>query len=336
MKALKILLIAVGVLIAAFLVAGLMAPNSAKVSKSTTIKAPASAIFQHIQYFDKMAKWHPFLKKDPNLQISVSGEDGKEGAIRIWSSNNTTTGKGSDEITKLVAPHQLISKVKINEPRSTTGTNTFELIEGNNSTTVKWTFEYSIPFPFNAFLLFKEEDSQLDNYFAEGLLGLKNTLERFERGTVNYTLTDRDWEGGTYLFKETTLPWDQIDDFIRKSHEELTATRESLGLLKAGYPLGLIRSWDSDEAVNYLFCVPVSSSEGIPKDQVMKVPSLTGSKVTFLNDLYGDKKQAHRSILKMLSDEGTTVNYPLLEEYLKSPLIGDDRVSIRLIYDLQQ
>jgi hypothetical protein len=334
-KALKILLSAVGILVVAFLIAGLVAPNSAKVSKSTTIKAPAFAIFQHIQYFDKMAKWHPFLKKDPNLPVSVSGQDGTVGAIRIWSSTNAMAGKGSDEILEMVPPHQLISKVNINEPRSTEGTNTFELIEGKNSTTVKWTFEYSIPFPFNAFLLFQEQDSQLDDYFAEGLLGLKNTLERFERGSVNYTLTEMDWVGGTYLFKEATLAWDDIDNFISESHKALTATRESLGLLKAGYPLGLIRSWDSDDAVDYVFCLPVSSDEGIPEDQVMTVPSLTGSKVTFLNDLFGDKKQAHRSILKKLSDEGATINYPLLEEYFKSPLIGDDKVSIRLIYDVK-
>ena len=334
MKAVKILLFAIGFLIAALLIAGLIAPRENEISRSVNIKAPASAIYPHIQYFDKMVKWHPFLKKDPALKVSVAGEDGNVGAVRIWNSEMAIAGQGSDEIIEMTPPNLLVSKVKMTQPRSSEGTNTFQLSESKSQTTVTWSFKYEVPFPFNAFMLFSDDKSGLEDYFTDGLIGLKNTLERFERSAINYGIGELDFQGGTFVMREGTFTWSELEEFRRTAHDEITSQVESLGLTISGPPVGLIKAWPSDDQIKYSFGVPVLSADGIPEEQVTIIETKPNGKVTFFHDKNADMKQAHRFVQKKLSDDGFSFKYPIIEEFKRSSLTGQEQLAILLFYEI--
>jgi len=335
LKAIKILLIALGLLIALFLIAGLFAPKEKSVTQSTMIKAPPFAIFQHIKYMDKMAKWHPLLKKDQAVNISVSGQDGSVGAKRIWKSTNGTVGEGMDEIILMEENKLLKSKIKVISPRESSSSSTFSLVEVENQTKVTWAFDYSVPYPFNAFLLFGgDSEDKLNQYFAEGLTGLKNTLERIDRTAVKYTPAELKYRGGTFIHKRASINWKDRDDFVKNSYAEVSKLCKLARLGIVGKPQVFIFAWDAEDDIDIALGVPVNSTDQIPEPFILTVPPNENCEAIYVNDLYGDKLKAHRSIQKYFKDQGVVHKYPIIEEYVKSTLTGqsEKETSIKLIY----
>lgn len=336
MKALKLLAIALILLVALFLVAGLFAPKNQSVSQSTIIKAPAFAVFQHIKYMDKMAKWHPSLKKDPNVQISTQGQDGEVGAIRFWKSENDMVGEGFDEILEMKQDLMLKSKISTVRPKSSTSTSTFLLDQVQDGMKVTWTFDYTVPYPFNAFLLFQDDSDAQKKFFAEGLVGLKNILERFERAAVNYQLSEYDFAGGMYLFQKAKTPYKDVDIFVKKAVAELSNFRKTAGLMKSGNPIVCLDSWGDDNIVEVRVGVPITDRKDFPDGLVMNLPPREGCKSVYVNDLFGDKEKAHRQIKKQLRDQNIDFDFPIIEEWKKYQEDGQgtQRPSIRLVYQV--
>lgn len=335
MKAVRIILIALGLLIALFLVAGLFAPKEQTVTQSTLIKAPPFAIFQHIKYMDKMAKWHPLLKKDQQVNISVSGNDGTQGAKRLWKSENQEVGEGMDEIINVTENKLLKSKIKVVAPRESEGVSTFLLNEVENQTKVTWTFRYTVPYPWNAFLLLGEgSDKQVEKYFAEGLTGLKNTLEKIDRTSVNYSPGKLKYHGGTYIHKRASVHWNDHDEFLQMAYDEVSKLCKLARLKISGPPTGFIFAWDQDNEVDIALGIPVLSTDQIPEPFIMTMPPNNDCQAIYVNDLYHDKLQAHQVLQKQFRDNGETYKYPIIEQYVRSPLTGqkNSETSIKLIY----
>lgn len=338
MKALKILLIAVILLVGLFLIAGLFAPKSQVIQQSTTIKAPAAAIFPHVMYMDKMTFWHPVLKKDPNILISTQGEDGQVGTIRFWKSDVDMVGEGFDEIVQLEAPHQIISKINFVQPRSSTGESIISLEELKQATRVNWKLSYSVPYPFNAFLFFNNELDQQNKFLAEGLLGLKNTVEKYERAEVSYGLSDYEFPGGTFLYKKSKTPIDHSDLYAKKVIAELNNFRDKAGIKKAGSPVGFILSWGENDVVEYGVGLPIHDKKDIPDGLILELPPKSNCKAVFVNDLFGTKTKTHRAIQKQLKKQGLKFEYPIMEDFKKFKIDNtrEGPQSVMMIYEVKE
>ena len=321
MKAIRILLIAAALLVVAVLISGLIAPKEVEVKRSIKIKAPPAAVYPHIEYIDKMAKWHPWLKKDPNVLTSVVGTDGTQGAVRRWDSENSEVGSGQETILEVEKNAYLKSKVEYSKPRTSEGISQFSLVDYGDNTQVIWQFKYEIPYPWNAFMLFSDPETGMGDYFTDGLKGLKNILERRERGSVNYLMNEYSFKGGTYAIKRQRVSMDDLDDFAQESLDQLTSQRDKAGLLKAGFPIGIFFDWDATtEEVDYAIGMPVAE-EGIMEGlEYMSIPSTNKAKTIFINDLYNDRKAAHRSIQRQMTKQGLNIVFPGLEIYMKGAL----------------
>lgn len=335
MKALRLLLIAVAILVAALLIGGLIAPNEVHVKRSVSIKAPPAAVFANLQYIDKVAIWHPLLKKDPNVLTSAIGEDGTVGAIRRWESEIPEVGRGEETILEVEKNAYLKSKVEVMQPRSSEGISSFSLVDYGGNTQVIWEFKYEIPYPWNAFMIFNDGQDELGAYFSNGLTGLKNILERRERRAVNYLINDHDLRGNSYAIIRETIDIDRIEDFAEKSLEDLTQKRSDAGLNKAGFPAGFIYEWNTEEGkVDYAFGIPVPEEGALEHEDYLTVEGTNKAKTLFINDLYGDRENAHRAIRAQMTNSGLDIIYPALEIYMKGQLseFPEDNSATRLVY----
>jgi uncharacterized protein YndB with AHSA1/START domain len=175
-RILKILLIAIPVLIAIFLVIVAMQPSDFRVVRSTTIAAPPEAVFPHVNELKKWDAWSPWAKLDPNAKSTFEGPEAGTGAVMTWAGNNDV-GEGRMTITEN-RPNELVQfKLEFYKPMAGTCTAEFAFKPEGNQTTVTWSMSGQNNFMAKAVGLFMDCDAMVGGQFEQGLANLKSATE---------------------------------------------------------------------------------------------------------------------------------------------------------------
>lgn len=100
-----IILLTVVAVITILLVAALFLPKHYSVTVSETINQPRYFVYAYVSLFNNQMQYSEWLRADPELSPTVTGEDGKVGAILRWESHNRdknkNVGTGEQEIVKM-------------------------------------------------------------------------------------------------------------------------------------------------------------------------------------------------------------------------------------------
>src|SRR4051794_21865841 len=116
MRIVKLIGLFVGVLVALFVLGGLMLPRVWRVERTTIINAPPEAIYPRVASFKRWQDWALHSEADPNVENTYSGPE--EGPGATWSWKGPKMGQGTMTITRA-------------EPKA--GIWVDEKIEGDNS-----------------------------------------------------------------------------------------------------------------------------------------------------------------------------------------------------------
>ena len=172
-------MIAVVVLVLLAVLLGLAAtkPDSFRVQRSTSIKAPPEKILPLIADFHGWGGWPPWEKIDPALKRSYSGAPSGKGAVYEWEGNKKV-GKGRMEITDVAPPSKVTIKLDFIAPFEAHNTAEFTLEARGDSTTVTWAMTGPSPFFMKVMGIFKSMDSMVGKDFETGLANLKANAER--------------------------------------------------------------------------------------------------------------------------------------------------------------
>ena len=165
------------VIILAVLVYAATRPNDFVVSRSTSIDAPAEAIFPLINDFKHWPEWSPFEKLDPEMQRTLSGADSGKGAVYAWE-GNSKAGKGRMEITGSAPSSQVALKLDFEKPFRANNSVDFSLSPSGEGTTVTWAMRGARPFIAKLMGLFMNFDTLIGKDFEAGLANLKRVTER--------------------------------------------------------------------------------------------------------------------------------------------------------------
>jgi len=181
-----LLKILVGVAAAVVLVVGALAlivamrPSEFRIERSTTIAAPAPAVFTQVNDFHNWQAWSPWAKLDPDVKNSYDGAPAGKGAVFAWA-GNTKVGEGRMTITES-RPSELV-RVKLEFLKPFTATNTAEFTfkpEGDR-TAVTWSMFGHNNFISRAVFLFMDMDKALGSEFEKGLASMKSAAEASAR-----------------------------------------------------------------------------------------------------------------------------------------------------------
>lgn len=170
-KLLKILLAIAAVLIITMLVMG----KAYHFEKSIVINAPAEKVYSHINSTKSFNEWNPWMKLDPNLKLTYSGNPGEIGDKYCWDGNKDV-GSGCQEITALVPNQKQTTKMIFYKPFESDATSNIILTAEGNATKVTWDMDCELDYPMNLMKLFM--DSQMDKSYGEGLKALKVIAEK--------------------------------------------------------------------------------------------------------------------------------------------------------------
>lgn len=173
---LKKLLLAVGMVLAAFAVFIATRPASYRVSRSKAIAAPPLSVYPLVADFHQWEKWSPWAKLDPAMKTTYAGPAAAVGSSYAWSGNDKV-GEGRMTIVEAKPGERLRLRLEFLKPFASTNSTEFSFAPKGGGTETSWTMEGHNDFLGKAFSVFMDMDKMIGNDFEKGLAQLKAVAE---------------------------------------------------------------------------------------------------------------------------------------------------------------
>jgi len=176
---LKIAGLVVLVLVAVILIIPAFRPDTFRVQRAATMKAPPEKIAANLSDFHAWTAWSPWERMDPAMKRTYAGAPKGQGATYTWESSKV--GQGGMTMTDVTAsrvaldldfvkPFEAHNKVEFNlAPRKEAA---------GSSTEVIWSMTGPVPYFFRLLHLFMDMDSMVGKDFEAGLANLKAVVEK--------------------------------------------------------------------------------------------------------------------------------------------------------------
>jgi uncharacterized protein YndB with AHSA1/START domain len=165
------------VAIAAILVQAAMKPDTFRVERTASIKAPPEKIFPLISDFDNWGAWSPYEKKDPNMKRTRSGAANGKGAVYAWDGDKNV-GKGRMEIAEASPPSKVSLKLDFERPFEAHNIVNFTMEPKGDATSVTWAMQGPVPYMAKIAHVIFNMDRMVGRDFEAGLANLKTLAEK--------------------------------------------------------------------------------------------------------------------------------------------------------------
>jgi len=172
----KIIGIVVVILIAGVLVLAAAKPDTFRVQRAASIKAPPEKVFTLINDFSRWGAWSPWEKKDPAMKRTLGVTTSGKGAFYAWEGNKDV-GQGRMEIAESVPPSRIRINLDFVKPFEAHNIVEFTLEPKGKLTNVKWAMRGDTPYFAKIIHVFIDMDSMVGKDFEAGLASLKVIAE---------------------------------------------------------------------------------------------------------------------------------------------------------------
>ena len=173
----KILGILILVAIAGVLLFATTKPDTFRVERSSTIKAPPEKIFAVLNDFHRWTEWSPWEKLDPAMKRTLGGPASGKGATYAWE-GNSKAGQGRMEIIESVPASKVGIQLDFIKPFEGHNVAEFALAPQGDTTRVNWVMRGPTPFVSKLMQVFVSLDTMIGKDFDEGLANLKTLTEK--------------------------------------------------------------------------------------------------------------------------------------------------------------
>lgn len=173
---LKKIFLAVAALIVVFVIVVALQPADFRVTRTTTINAPAPAVFPHVNNFQKWFDWSPWERLDPNMQRIYDGSSEGEGAVYSWVGNKDV-GEGRMTITESKSNELVRIKLEFIKPFAAINITEFTFKGNSVQTEVRGEMRGRKNFMSKVFCLFMNMDKLVGGDFEKGLAQMKTLAE---------------------------------------------------------------------------------------------------------------------------------------------------------------
>jgi hypothetical protein len=172
----EVIVIVIAVLVVVLLIYAATRPDTFRVERLLSIKAPAEKIFPLINDFREWEPWSPWEKVDPAVKRTYSGAASGEGAVYEWSGNKNI-GQGRLEIVESLPPSKVKLKIDFIEPFEAHNMIEFTLVPQGDSTLVTQAMYGPSPFISRLMGIFCSMNKMVGQKYEEGLANLKALSE---------------------------------------------------------------------------------------------------------------------------------------------------------------
>jgi uncharacterized protein YndB with AHSA1/START domain len=176
-EVLAIIAVVLAIAIAVVLILAAAKPDTFRVMRATTVRAPPEEIFPLINDFHQWATWSPYENRDPAMKRSFSGAESGRGAVYAWDGNNNV-GSGRMEILEASAPSKIVIKLDFFKPFEGHNTAVFTMLPQGDGTDVTWLMQGPATLVSRLMQVFMNLDRMMGKDFQAGLANLKRLTEK--------------------------------------------------------------------------------------------------------------------------------------------------------------
>lgn len=180
---LKAILIVLIVLIAGVLAYAATKPDTFRVQRSASIKAPPEKIFPLINDYRNWASWSPYENKDPAMKRTFGATTAGKGATYGWEGNKDV-GQGGMEIQESVPSSRVTIKLDFVKPFEAHNLVDFTLQPEGDATKVTWDMHGPAPYFSKVMQVFFNMDRMVGSDFEAGLSNMKALAEKQAAGNT--------------------------------------------------------------------------------------------------------------------------------------------------------
>ena len=177
LEIIAIIAVVLAVAIAIVLILAATRPDTFKVQRAATIKAPPEKIFAVISDFHQWGSWSPWENRDPAMQRSFSGANSGRGAVYAWDGNKNV-GSGRMEILDVSVPSKIVIKLDFLKPFEAHNTAEFTMLPQGDATNLTWAMHGPLVFMAKVMHVFINMDKMIGKDFEAGLANLKKLTEK--------------------------------------------------------------------------------------------------------------------------------------------------------------
>jgi Polyketide cyclase / dehydrase and lipid transport len=155
-------------------------PARYRVSRSTTIAAPAPVVFAQVNDFHKWSAWSPWEKIDPAMKRTYEGPPAGVGASYAWVGTREV-GEGRMTIVESRPGDLIHVKLEFVKPFAGTSVAEFSFKPDGERTLVTWSMTGDKNFIAKAIHLVMSMDRMIGDQFDKGLATMKTVAEAAPR-----------------------------------------------------------------------------------------------------------------------------------------------------------
>jgi hypothetical protein len=177
LKVIGIIVVVLVVLVAGALAYAATRPDSFRVQRTLSIKAPPQAIYALVNDLQSHRAWSPWEQKDPAMKRTYSGPASGKGAVYEWDGDKNI-GQGRIEIADS-SPSKVVFNMHFIKPFEAHNIGEFILEpQGDAATNVTWAIYGPNPYLAKVMQLFFNMDKMIGKEFETGLANLKTLTEK--------------------------------------------------------------------------------------------------------------------------------------------------------------
>ncbi len=273
MKALRIILIVLIVIIGGYSIWMATIDPEYRVERSETIKADAGQIYNVVSDFTTWSEWSKWHKMDPEMEVTYGDKSAGEGATYSWKGEKA--GAGTQTITEAVPGESIKTHIAFEGMGESDGSWKFEQVEPG-VTKVTWAFMGESPFFFRVFNLGMDDAVGAD--FEEGLSNLKTMVESMPAATPDVAIEKVDMESMPYYGIKTEMAISALNsEFFGQSYGEIMGyLGEEAGANMLMPPMALFYDWDEENDRTVVEPAVAVTSDLPGNDRITKKMSYAG------------------------------------------------------------
>ena len=321
MKALKIVIVALVVLIAIILIPPLFMPSELYVEKSKVLSAPAEVIWDQVNCLENWEKWD-IWHKDTNLTGYYEGPACGKDAKNTWDMKSSDEG-GSQTIVESRDYEYIKTFLDFREMWSAESEFMFETVD--EGTKITWNFRSDSPYPFMRWVNALIVKPMISKAYSEGLANL-NELTKDMKPAPKYTtgeITLKDVESMYAMTLRSKCKMEDISKEMGSSFGRLMEFVSANGAQIAGPPFAIWYEWE-DEVMEFDNAIPIDKPINGTKE-ILPIKTYQG-KVAHVNHTgdYSTTYYSWNALEKYIKENNLETNGDPYEVYITDPQTEPD------------
>lgn len=297
-------------------------PNSFEVTRTRTINAPQSVVFNNVIDFKNWESWSSWVEEKPQTIITLADKTEGIGGSYEWEDDD---GVGTMKTIATEPMSSINQEMQFGEFPKSDITWDFKPND-DGSTKVTWTISgKDLPFDFKFFSAFMGGmEKQIGPHFERGLTLLDSVVQNEMKVYSIKVNGVTQHSGGYYIYKTASCKLNEFEKNMKQMLPEVGVYAMTNNVTMAGPPFILYHKWDEEnDAAIFSTCVPTNSKIVTDDAEILtgKLESFSAVK-TVLKGNYSNLKEAWETTMKYITDNNLEMieGGSMLETYLSDPM----------------